>query len=81
MRRVLVTGGGTGIGRAIARGFAEAGDLVTICGRRLEPLQDTATGYEMAIRQADVTDEARCPLNTTSVQVRRWRLEGDPLFR
>lgn len=57
MRRVLITGGGTGIGRAIARGFADAGDHVTICGRRLEPLEDTAQGYNMALKQADVTDE------------------------
>ena len=58
MRQVLVTGGGTGIGRAIARGFAENGDHVTICGRRLAPLEDAAKGYNMTLVQADITDEA-----------------------
>ncbi|KMW58261.1 3-oxoacyl-[acyl-carrier protein] reductase [Candidatus Rhodobacter oscarellae] len=57
-RRVLVTGGGTGIGAAIARGFAEAGDAVTVSGRRREPLEATAAGHDMTIAQADITDEA-----------------------
>ncbi|MDT8857953.1 SDR family oxidoreductase [Paracoccaceae bacterium Fryx2] len=58
-RRTLVTGGGSGIGRAIARAFAQAGDHVTITGRRIEPLQETAVGHDMACRLADVTDEAQ----------------------
>jgi 3-oxoacyl-[acyl-carrier protein] reductase len=33
-RTVVVSGGGTGIGRVIARRFARAGDAVTIIGRR-----------------------------------------------
>lgn len=58
MRRVLVTGGGTGIGRAIARRFSRAGDAVTICGRRMDPLEETAQGFDMVLKQADVSDEA-----------------------
>ncbi|MEX0699689.1 MAG: SDR family NAD(P)-dependent oxidoreductase, partial [Acidimicrobiia bacterium] len=37
----LVTGGGTGIGAAIASSLAEAGYHVVICGRRLDPLEQT----------------------------------------
>lgn len=38
----IVTGGGTGIGRQIALQLAGLGAKVAICGRRREPLDDTA---------------------------------------
>ncbi len=57
MRRVLVTGGGSGIGRAVARHMAARGDAVTICGRRQGALEETAAGYEMTLATADVTKE------------------------
>src|SRR5690625_7635727 len=38
----LITGAGTGIGAATARGFAEEGALVVLCGRRREPLEGVA---------------------------------------
>lgn len=37
----LITGGGTGLGHAMAVRFAEAGARVVVAGRRAEPLQDT----------------------------------------
>jgi len=62
-KTVLVSGGGTGIGKAIAFLYARLGAQVMICGRREEPLQQTvellrALGAEadyhpMSIREPD----------------------------
>jgi NAD(P)-dependent dehydrogenase (short-subunit alcohol dehydrogenase family) len=62
----LVTGGGTGIGRAIARVFLEEGASVVITGRRKEPLEATLSeldpkGQKVLLIQGDVSrsQEAR----------------------
>ncbi|TKT82705.1 SDR family NAD(P)-dependent oxidoreductase [Aquamicrobium sp. LC103] len=55
----LVTGGGSGVGRAIAVALAEAGIAVTICGRRADALAAVADGHaNIHAETADVTDEA-----------------------
>ena len=42
-REIVVTGGGTGIGYAVAAAFAQAGERVTITGRREKVLTEAAT--------------------------------------
>jgi 3-oxoacyl-[acyl-carrier protein] reductase len=56
----IITGGGTGIGEGIALSLAEAGVNVVVCGRRLEPLQQTVEqiqtkGAQGLAVQADVS--------------------------
>jgi NAD(P)-dependent dehydrogenase (short-subunit alcohol dehydrogenase family) len=55
-RTVLVTGGGTGIGAAVARQLAAGGDRVVICGRRAEPLRAVAARTGAIDVTCDVTD-------------------------
>ncbi len=50
-RSVVVTGGGTGIGRAVAERFARAGDEVVIVGRRADVLRATAAELTAAHRR------------------------------
>jgi meso-butanediol dehydrogenase/(S,S)-butanediol dehydrogenase/diacetyl reductase len=57
-RVVLVTGGGTGIGAAVARQLSKAGDQVVICGRRPEPLHTVAEQTGALAVVADVSEAA-----------------------
>ena len=41
-KRILITGGGTGLGKGMAQRFLELGATVYICGRRESVLQETA---------------------------------------
>ena len=62
-KTAFVTGGGTGIGRAIALDLADAGAKVIICGRRAGPLDEVAEeirtkGQTCETMLCDLTDPA-----------------------
>jgi len=69
----IVSGGGTGIGRATALALAGEGARVVVCGRRMKPLQETVKAIEarggqgLAI-QADVAqaEEVQRVVETTA---------------
>ena len=60
-KRILITGGGSGLGAAMAARFAELGASLALCGRRAEPLEATAAalrarGTSVATARCDVRD-------------------------
>ncbi len=58
-RTILITGAGSGIGRATARLFLAQGWRVGLIGRRADALADSAEGHQDAlILPGDVTDAA-----------------------
>ncbi|WP_129787122.1 SDR family NAD(P)-dependent oxidoreductase [Promicromonospora panici] len=63
---VVVTGGGTGIGAAVAERFAAEGAHVAVLGRRREPLQQVAdaTGALPVVADAADTASARAAVGT-----------------
>ena len=70
---VLITGGGRGIGLALARACARRGARVAICGRSQEALQKAkqAIGGDVVCIVADLADE-QAPALVREELARRW---------
>src|SRR5260370_22317407 len=74
-KRILVTGGGSGLGAAMGRRFVELGAELIICGRRLELLEATAVqmrgdlGGNVAAIRCDIRDGAAVDAMLDSI----WR--------
>jgi NAD(P)-dependent dehydrogenase (short-subunit alcohol dehydrogenase family) len=76
MSVVIVTGGGTGIGSAIARHLSAAGDQVVICGRREGPLRAVADSSGAHVVVADVSTPEGVALVVNETVATFGRLDG-----
>ena len=77
---VLVTGAGSGIGRAVARAFADEGAHVIVLGRTQAPLDETVSliaehGGEAEALVADITVEGDVERAVAAIVARHGRLD------
>jgi NAD(P)-dependent dehydrogenase (short-subunit alcohol dehydrogenase family) len=75
-----ITGGGTGIGRALALLWAAEGGNIALSGRRRDRLEEVAEavrklGREALVIACDVTDEASCEAAIKDIEARFGRLD------
>jgi NAD(P)-dependent dehydrogenase (short-subunit alcohol dehydrogenase family) len=71
-RHALVTGGGRGIGRAVASALSAAGATVTVLGRQQAALDDAvAAGHAKGLIVADVTDPAAVEAGVKAAEAAR----------
>ena len=75
-RAVIVTGGGTGIGAAVARTLAAGGDRVAVFGRRPEPLRTVAASTGALDVVCDVSDAGQVAAAVAVVAERFGGLDG-----
>ena len=74
----VVSGGGSGLGRAIAVELAALGAQVEICGRRREPLQETAElidGGRIIATVCDIREEDQVEALVDGVRERHGRID------
>lgn len=74
-KTIVVSGGAKGLGRAIARRFAEGGYNIAVCGRTLEDLQKFEqelradfSGCQVLVFQADLKNSAEAKAFAAAVQ-------------
>lgn len=65
---ILLTGGGSGIGRALAQRWHDAGNKVVVAGRNTDTLEETAAGRAgIHVERLDVDDVAGLKNNVTAI--------------
>ena len=59
-KKILITGGGTGLGKSIGRRYLELGAELVICGRRKDVLDATADEFRSTIAGARASSIPTC---------------------
>ena len=73
-KRILITGGGSGLGAAMAARFAELGASLVLCGRRAEVLHETAEQLRPRGSQVDtLVCDVRDPQAVEAMLDEIWR--------
>lgn len=75
-KSILITGAGSGIGRATAHGFLAAGWRVALLGRREAPLRETAGDHPALILTGDVGNPADVDAAFAQVKAQWGRLDA-----
>ncbi len=78
---VVVTGGGSGIGRCVAHELASLGAQVALVGRKVEKLQAvadeiTADGGKVSFQVCDIRDEDAVKQTVAAIVVAHGRIDG-----
>lgn len=73
-KRILITGGGTGLGKSMGRRFLSLGADIVICGRRTEVLDTTAAEFkrEFGADVETISCDIRTPADVESMLDRIW---------
>ncbi|MGE3143304.1 MAG: SDR family oxidoreductase, partial [Hyphomonadaceae bacterium] len=78
---IIITGGGTGIGRCVAHELVALGAAVALVGRRAEKLQEVADeitedGGTASFHACDIRDEARVAAVVAAILEKHGRIDG-----
>ncbi|WP_200331698.1 SDR family NAD(P)-dependent oxidoreductase [Leucobacter sp. L43] len=74
-RVIVITGGGTGIGAAIAKRYADEGAAVAVVGRRAEPLAEVAAATGALAVVADAADRVSASAAIARILERFGRID------